>query len=185
MISSWYFGEDLAYEVCWGHPPFPSQKRSSLPSLAIRVLASCKGECYILVLTPSHQPASRQASWSFQSCFPGGSPCGHILGNLRLFKTLLLFPKPDAAFPPSHTLATLSATKRTNKGLSQCKVGPQMSHLSERQAAEFCLCCSKGPCSWISVGYFDLAVRWCAGEKDVWLVRCRFELEEKMARSLH
>ena len=55
-----------------------------------------------------------------------------------------------------------------------------MSHWSERLAADLCWCCRKGPCGWVSVGYFDLVVR-----KDVRLVRCHFELEEKMARSLH
>lgn len=119
-------------------------------------------------LHPSSQPADRPpdlSSVSSKVTFPILS--GHILGNLYLFKTVLLFPKPDAAFPPSRTLAMRSAAKHTNKGLSQCQVGPPMSHLSERQAAEFCLCCSKGPCSWISVGYFDLVVRRCAREKDV------------------
>lgn len=60
-----------------------------------------------------------------------------------------------------------------------------MSPLSERQAAELSLCRSRGPCGRIPVGYFDLAVRQRAGEKDVGLVHRRFELEDKMARSLH
>lgn len=63
---------------------------------------------------------------------------GHILGNLYLFKTVLLFPKPDAAFLLSHTLAMLSTAKCINKGLSQSQVGPQVLHLSERQLNSVC-----------------------------------------------
>lgn len=50
------------------------KKRISIPSLAMLVLASCKGHCYIPAPTPSHQSASRWTSWSLQCCFPGGSP---------------------------------------------------------------------------------------------------------------
>lgn len=167
---------------------FPLTKKGVVfPPLLLGCWPPARGSVTSLFsLHPTSKPPDRPpdlSSVSSQVAFPILS--GHILGNLYLFKTVFLFPKPGAAFPPSHTLAMLSAAKCTNKGLSQCQVGPQMSHLSERQAAEFCLRCSKGPCCWISMGYVDLAVRWCAGEKDVWLVCCCFELEEKMARSLH
>lgn len=47
-----------------GHPAFFSQKeRNNLPSSAIKMLVSCKGELYIPVLGPSYKPLGRSASW--------------------------------------------------------------------------------------------------------------------------
>lgn len=189
MISSWYFGGDQSYLCVLWPTCFPltlkAKKRISIPSLAMLVLASCKGHCYILAPTPSHQSASRWTSWSLQCCFPGGSPHTEwaYLGQSLPLQNPSPFPHTRCCFP-TIPLAMLSATEHTNRGLSQSKVGANVPPVWE--AGSWILSVlQKGLCSWISVGYFDLMVSWSAGEKDVWLMICHFELEEKITRSLH
>lgn len=164
---------------------FPLQKRRNLPSLAVGVLA-CEGEYCIPVLTPSHQPTSRQASSSSSVASQMALLIlsRHILGNLYLLKTALLSPKPDAAFQTitcsSHDLCCKMHSKRF-KSMS----GGSPNVTSVWEAGSWILFVLWQRASLISVGCFDLAFRWCASEKELWLVHCCFELEGEMVRSLH
>lgn len=158
VVSSWYFDEDLGTLLS-------SHKKKGIIFLPLLLRCWCPARESFTSLFSVH-PTSHSADQppdSYSSASQTSLPMfsRHILDNL--------YPFPQSRFwPPTTTQTSRALCCQTHQQRFKSMSGGSWNVTPvEKEAAEFCLCCSKGPCTWISVGYFDLSQMMCCWKRYV------------------